>query len=72
MGVEEAAEAIGVTPEMVRRYIARKMLPAERIGKRDWAIKRADVRAFQRPQRGWPKGKLRKQETAQPDRPETP
>lgn len=68
MSVEEAAQALGIKPTMVRRYIQQGRLPAQRVGKRTLALRHEDVQAFAvvKPTVGWPKGKPRK---AAPDQP---
>lgn len=67
MSVPEAATYLGVTPEQVRRYIATGLLAAEHIGRRVWVLRRSDVITFQRPRRGWPKGKPRKSPGGAPE-----
>ena len=43
--ISEAAERLGLSVAMVRRYCAEGKLPAQKIG-RDWAILRHDVEHF--------------------------
>lgn len=51
----EAAEILGVTAGRVRAYIAEGRLAAQRMGEgRDWMIRPADVRRFQRRPPGRP------------------
>jgi excisionase family DNA binding protein len=43
--ISEAAERLGLSLAMVRRYCADGKIPAQKIG-RDWAIRRRDVEHF--------------------------
>ena len=43
--ISEAAERLGLTFAMVRRYCADGKIPAQKMG-RDWAIRRRDVESF--------------------------
>jgi excisionase family DNA binding protein len=43
--VPEAAERLGLSIAMVRRYCAQGQLPAQKLG-RDWAIRRRDIEQF--------------------------
>jgi len=43
--ISEAAERLGLSVAMVRRYCAAGKLPAQKIG-RDWAIRQRDVEHF--------------------------
>jgi excisionase family DNA binding protein len=43
--ITEAAERLGLSPAMLRRYCADGKIPAQKIG-RDWAIRRHDVEHF--------------------------
>lgn len=52
--VPQAAVLLKVSRFTAWKYIRDGKLPARRIG-RDWVIRRADLDAFQQPQRGRPK-----------------
>ena len=43
--VPEAADRLGLSIAMVRRYCAQGKLPAQKLG-RDWAIRRRDIERF--------------------------
>jgi excisionase family DNA binding protein len=43
--ISEAAERLGLSFSMVRRYCADGKIPAQKMG-RDWAIRRRDVESF--------------------------
>ncbi len=43
--ISEAAERLGLSFAMVRRYCADGKIPAQKVG-RDWAIRRRDVESF--------------------------
>lgn len=45
LSISEAAERLGLSAAMVRRYCAQGRLPAEKVGK-GWAIRRRDVERF--------------------------
>lgn len=67
MGVDEAAERLGITPHSVRYLIRAGVLPARRLGRRVYLLKRDDVEARRiiqsrterpGPERGRPKAQL--------------
>ena len=70
MSVEEAAQALGLKPAMVRRYVQQGRLPAQRVGKRTLALRHEDVQAFIKTPIGWPKGKPRKPAAPSADQPQ--
>ena len=43
MTVQEVAERLKVTPQTVRRWIRAGLLPASRIGRRQWRVRARDV-----------------------------
>jgi excisionase family DNA binding protein len=45
MTVPEAAERLGLSVAMVRRYCSAGKLPAQKMG-RDWAVRQRDVEQF--------------------------
>lgn len=45
LSIPQAAERLGLSAAMVRRYCAQGRLPAEKVGK-GWAIRRRDVERF--------------------------
>lgn len=56
-----AAARLGVPRSTVQDWCQKGRFPnATKIG-RDWMIPEADVERMERPARGWPKGKRRKQ-----------
>jgi excisionase family DNA binding protein len=61
LSTAEAAEIIGLGPEMVRRYCVEGRLESERVG-RCWKIPLSAARRFARKPRvpGWPRGVARK------------
>lgn len=48
--VEEAAERLKINPQTIRRWIRRGMLPAAKIGRKEWRISEDDLfSALKRP-----------------------
>jgi excisionase family DNA binding protein len=45
LSIPEAAERLGLSPAMVRRYCASGRLPAQKVG-RDWTVRQRDVERF--------------------------
>jgi excisionase family DNA binding protein len=45
LSIPEAAERLGLSPAMVRRYCASGKLPAQKVG-RDWTLRQRDVERF--------------------------
>jgi len=41
--VEEAAERLKMNPQTVRRWIRRGLLPAAKVGRKEWRIREADL-----------------------------
>ena len=60
---DQAAERLGITKSLVRRYIREERLPASKMG-RDWMIKDKDLDEFAKHPRnvGWPEGKPRSED----------
>ena len=46
--VREVADYLRVSPDTVRRFLRQGMLPGQKIGPRQWRIRRDDVDAFWR------------------------
>ena len=63
---EQAAEILGITPTGVRKLISRGKLPAAKHG-RDYKIDPADLVKVKDRKRGYPKGRPRLDQRAEPD-----
>lgn len=47
LSVNQAAQQLGITPQLVRRYCERGRIKAEKVG-RDWVITQAALNSFAR------------------------
>ena len=46
VGINEAADFLGITPSLVRLYLRTKRLSGVKLTSRAWVIRRADLEAF--------------------------
>jgi len=65
ISVVEAAKVIGTDPSQVRRYIRSGLLPATPVSgvgrpTARYLVRRQHAEAFERPPRGYPKGRTRR------------